>query len=274
MRQPVICFLSLILFVAVFPLSAQNDTLLALQSATPTLQTGQAYTVTIQLEAIQELWLADVDIQYDPDMLYIIGTASGQPVTAGDIFGAGSLTLDNRVLEDTVFYTASRVAPQDPFSGSGVLGNFQIFPLKAGTTQLSFRTAQMTKVNFVEQNGRRVGESTTSLPFTPVLLELTIMGDSVTPPPEFTATPTASPTLDPALLPAESTAAVEPTLVNVTAAPRPILTPTATPLTLLETPAAPNAAGSVPLIMLVAVGIIGLAVVGLGILAWLRRKKT
>lgn len=274
MRRTAICLFSLIVLVSVLPMSAQ-ETFLSLQSDTTALQTGQLYTVTIQLDAIQELWLADIDLRYDPSVLYIIGTASGQPVTAGEIFGAGSLTLDNRVEEDTLFYTASRVAPQDPFSGSGVLGTFQIFPLKAGTTQLVFRTAQMTKVNFVDQNGRRVGESTTSLSFTPVLLELTITGSPATPPPEFTATPTPSPTTDPALLPAEGTAPVEPTLVNMTAAPRPSGAPSAspTPLTLLTTPTAPADASGVWRVGMIALGIIGLALVGLGVLLWSRRKS-
>ncbi len=272
MRRIALCLLLLAwLLWSILPLQAQNNTLLSLQSETLSLQTGQTFAITIQIENIQELWLAGVEIEYDPEMVYIIGTSAGQPITLGDVFVAGSLTLDNRVTENTLSYAASRVAPQDPFSGSGTLGTFQIFPLQAGTTQLLFRTAQMTKVNFVEQDGRRVGDSTQALPFTPVLLELTITGASVTPPPEFTATPTASPTVDPALLPAEGTAPVEPTLVNVTAAPRPNATPT--PLALLETPTTATDAGGIPVLVMVAVGLIALALVGLAVLLLIRRTK-
>lgn len=268
MRRLSFSYLCLWLLFMVGAAAAQSDTFLSIQSETTALETGQTYTLTLEIENITDLWLTRLEISYDPDMLYIIGTSSGQPVTAGNIFGAGSLTVDNRVTADALFYTASRVAPDAPFSGSGTLGTFQIFPLKAGTTQILFRTAQMTKVNFVEQDGRRIGESTEDVPFTPVLLELTITGEGVTPPPEFTATPTATATLDPALVPAEGTAPVEPTLVNVTAAPRPQATPT--PLALLETPDT-GESGGVPLVA-VAAGIIGVGLMGLGVLLVLRRR--
>lgn len=251
-------------------LNAQTNTLLSIQSDTTALQTGQTYTFTLQIENIEGLWLAGMEIAYDPEMLYILGTASGQPVTPTDIFSAGSFTLDNRVNADRVLFMASRVAPDEPFSGSGAFGTFQIFPLQAGTTQIAFRTAQMTKVNFVEQDGRRIGESTEELPFTPVLLELTITGNAVTPPPEFTATPTASPTIDPTLFVGEGTAPVEPTLVNVTAAPRPGATPT--PLALLETPDTPAESSGVPLLA-IAAGIIIVSVLGLLAVLIQRRKR-
>jgi hypothetical protein len=243
---------------------AQTETLLRLQTESTTLQTSQFYTVSIGLENVTDLWLARVEIEYDPTMLYIIGTESGSPVKPGDLFDtAGSVVIANSVQDNTLSYVISQLAPALPVSGSGSTGTFVIFPLHAGTTQLTFRQAALTKVNFRQVENGSVGESTESLPFSPVLLELSITGDPAAPPPEATATPTPTYTPDVSELVSDATPTLEPTLVNVTAAPA------ATPVPQPVTPAAEDGAG----IPLVGLAVILIVAGGIGLVMLFRIRR-
>jgi hypothetical protein len=265
--QRFVVILALVGTLGLARVAAQATPVLSLTAATTTLQTGTTYPVDIRLDDVSDLWLASVEITYDPDYVYILGTQSGSPVKSGDLFDpAEASVIGNSVQNDTIMFTYSQFAPADPVNGSGVLGSIQIFPLQAGTTQLRFRKAELTKVHFEEQDGRRVGVSTSEIAFTPVLLELTITGEMVTPPPEHTATPTASPTADVALLFVENSATPESTLVNVTAAPRPSDTPQ--PLVTLTPATRPDDASSAGNALPLVLGLVFLLGGG-GLLGWL-----
>src|SRR5690606_10596976 len=106
-------------------------------------------------------------------------------------------------------------APEEPISGTDVLATLRIAPLQAGTTQLLFRQANLAAVTFQGTGESRVAGEPQMLPVAPVLLELSIQGETVPPPPEVTATPQPTPTL---ILPEgtdEATAEVEATLANI-----------------------------------------------------------
>jgi hypothetical protein len=202
------------------PARAQSQAILSLETTTTALQTGQFYEVNVRLDEAAEVWLADIEISYDPALLYVVGTVSGQPIQQGPFFDPGSsVVVRNGVQDNLLVYTISLLAPADPASGGGVVGTFRIYPLGPGTTQLLFSRAELDKAIFEERDGQRVGVGAEALPFTPVLLELTISGDPVPPPSEATATPLPTETFVPQ--PGEVGPTPEPTLVNVTAAPRP-----------------------------------------------------
>lgn len=257
---------------------ATNDdtAIIALTTGTITLQTGQAVTVQIEVLDVRELWLANIEVQYDPAQLYIIGTRSGTPVRRGTLLDpAQALVLRNRVADDTLQYTQSLVNPAEPVSGAGVIGTFEIFPLQAGDSQLTFNAVSLTRVLFeTDESGQRLGTQTETINFAVAPLTLSISGPDATPPPEETATPTPSPTIDPNFVTGgEQTIEPEPPtptpLPVVTLRPR-TPTPTATPVVppVTEVEAADNQP-----VLLVAVSLIVIALVGLiGLFVVSRRR--
>ncbi len=260
------------LFIAgnITPLNAQEPGLLSLESATLDLQTGQEYEITIQLNNISELWLANMEISYDPQHLYIIGTQSGSPVRQGTLFteAGSSMLIMNYVESNTLAYTISMLAPSDPITGSGVVGVFRIYPLAAGQTQLFFSQAELLKVIYSDDTSaeteNRIATGTEELPFTPILLQLNITGEQVEPPSEATATPTLSPTPVPQEEATRERATAEPTLVNVTAAPTQIPTES-------TTVDQGEAAGQSPLLLIAIVLLVGSGI-GLFALWWMYRR--
>src|SRR5258708_18260751 len=144
-------------------LNAQTETpgpaLLSLQSSATDVQTGQEYAVNVQVDNVSELWLADLQIQYDPKLIYVIGTKAGSPVKPGSFLAPADSTA---VVQDTVAagslsYTVSMLAPANPVAGSGSIGSFQVYPLAAGTTQITFTKADLLKVHFAtDDSGPRV----------------------------------------------------------------------------------------------------------------------
>lgn len=207
--------------LAGLPVFAQEQTTyLSLQADTTELQTGQEYTISIRVDNVPELWLATVEIAYDPEKLYVMGTVSGQPVSIGPFFSEGpALDVRNVVENNRISYTVSQLAPAEVLGGSGVLGTFRIFPIAPGKTTLSFRQANITTMTFTGEGDQRVGSDPQPVPFTPVLLELNITGDPVAPPVE--ATPTPLPTETP-VGPAEAAAQLPtqlPTLENIPGIP-------------------------------------------------------
>lgn len=203
------------------PAAAQDEVFISLSTETTTLQTGEFYEVQVLVENVRDLWLTSFEISYDPEQLYVVGTTSGTPVEAGPLLAdADTLVPRNRVERGRILYTVSLLAPAEPINGSGVIAAFRVVPLAAGSAQLVFRDANLTSVTFQDSAGQSVAGEPQDLAFTPVLLDLTIQGDAVTPPPEFTATPppTSTPINEITEEPS-TTAEADATLVNITRVP-------------------------------------------------------
>jgi hypothetical protein len=186
-----------LLFVSLLvgPALAQDQTYLSLQTDTTALQTGQEYAVRLRVDGAPAFWMVSAVIEYDPALIYVMGTKAGSPVTIGSMFsGESSTTVRNFVNSGRLEYTASQLAPADLISGSGELGVFRIYPLAPGTTTLRFYEARLTTITFSGEGENRQASDPSDVPFAPVLLELTITGDPVEPPSEATATPTLTPT--------------------------------------------------------------------------------
>lgn len=242
-----------ILFILmVLPVTAQTNTIIAVQSDVTDVQTGRYYTLNLIIRDVTEVWQIDTQIEYDPNLVYVVGTVSGSPLTAGDFFsGEPALVIRNTVNAGTITYTHSLLAPGNPKSGSGTIATFQVYPLSAGTTQIRFNTADLTKVNYVEtSDGNREVDSTEALTVSPAFLELNITGETVPPPDE--ATPTPAPTATTGFIETNGDVDEEATLVNVTLAPE-------TPVPLELIPELEDGGQGLPILPIA----IGLLVVGL-----------
>ncbi|MBZ0298587.1 MAG: cohesin domain-containing protein [Anaerolineae bacterium] len=244
-----------------YPAWAQEPVFLSLNSPETTLQTGQIYEVQIVVENAADLWVTSVNIQYDSNLLYILGTDSGSPVQPGPLLeGKATLVPRNDTGGDVIHYTVSLLAPAEPIQGSGVLATFRVAPLDAGSSQLTFQQASLTAIRFEETNGTRVASEPQPLAFTPVLLELTAQGDRVDPPSELTATPPPSSTpltdlTEEANVPTLEAAA---TLVNVTRAPT--LVPTVEPPVTAENSPSPVLLGAVAVLVITGIGLLALLI--------------
>jgi hypothetical protein len=256
MRTRSIFILTCLLLMVTGYAAAQQTAAISLNAPSLQLQTGQTYDITIRVDNSPDMWLADVEIGYDDSALYVFGTRSGSPVIpAGDFAGTGTVSARNSVQGGTISYTISKAGEVAPVPGNSVIGTFRIYPLKAGTTRLLFKQADLRMLNAAQ-------DGTDPITITPVLLELTITGDTVDIPEEATATPL--PTETPVSgIAAQPTRAAEATLANATAAPG-----QPTPV-----PAAESSAGTSP-VLLIAIGLMVLAaIVLIGMFMYWRRNR-
>lgn len=256
----------LYIVLGIMPTTAQNNTIIALQSDSTAVETGQYYPLTIYLQDVSEVWQINAEIEYDPTLVYVVGTVAGSPMTPGDFFtGEPAIIIRNGIKAGQLTFTHSLVSPANPKSGSGVVATFQIYPLSAGTTQIRFTAADLTKVNFIQNtDGKRDVEGTEELPVLPALIELTITGDTVEAPDESTPTPEPTATTD--LVGRGENVTAEPTLVNVTLAPTPDVLPTLIPDIDVD-----NNSGAVP-ILPIAIGLLFIGIIGgIGLLVASRR---
>jgi hypothetical protein len=208
----------ILLLAPILPTNAQDQTILSLRSGTTELQTGQEYSISIQIDDVPELWMASVEITYDPSMLYVFGTQSGSPVTLGAFWTPElSLSIRNSVSQGVLSYTASQLSPAELLDGSGVIGTFRIYPLAPGKTTLTIRQAELTTVTFVGEGEERTGTDPRPVPVVAALLELNITGNPVPTPVEPTATPEPTATATAQFIPTRP--AGQPTLANITLAP-------------------------------------------------------
>jgi hypothetical protein len=258
----IVCISGLIAHVV--PLAAQESTFLGLSADEVDLQTGQAYEIRIQLINAPEVWVLSAEIQYDPNVLYVPGTLAGSPVRQGDFFSPPDSTVivRNAVESGTkIAYTISMLAPAESPSGSGLVGTFRIYPLAPGATRLTFTKAALTAITYDSEGN----VETSSVPFTPALIDLNITGDPVDPPDEATATPTLTPTVTETIVVRPDNTTPEPTLINVTLDPN-AMTP--------SVPVATEASGTSPLLIIAVVimAISGIGAVSLIVLGIRRRR--
>jgi hypothetical protein len=239
--------------------TAQEQAIISLVAPTAQLQTGQEYEIGIQVDNAPDFWTADFVINYDPAMIYVIGTKAGSPVHLGDMFTIdNSAVVENRVQSNLLTYVVSKVGETLPARGSGIVGTFRIYPLASGTTQLTFNRAILVGLTSYDANATNV--DTLVVPSVPALLEVVISGNQVEAPSEVTATPepSATPTSSVGISAGREQ---EATAVNITLTPR---------STDSIAPAASSDSGSsLPLILAIVVMLIG----GIGAIVVLLRLR-
>jgi hypothetical protein len=245
--------------------AAQEQLVLSFETAKTDLQTGQVYNINIRVDGASQLWVVSLEIGYNPQQLYVMGTKSGAPVQLSGLFAGDALVVRNQVSGERLLFAASRIPPGQPIDGGGVIGAFRVYPLMPGKTTLTFSRAELVKLL---PKGDGTYDQQTVSSFTPVLLELNVTGDPVQPPSEATATPLPTETFTPAPTVLVQGATEQPTLVNVTAAPG------TTPLATLPVPTEEGSSGSnlLPIALaIMVVGALGVAVVAF--LWWRSRRR-
>lgn len=243
--------------------AAQDQVVVRLDIPNTALQTGQFYDVAIRIENAPQFWALDLTLEYDPDVIYVVGTKSGSPVAAGELFGGvSSIVVQNRVEAGQIRYMVSKVGETAPAEGSGVIGTLRIYPLMAGETRLQFPRLQAVALSSYDPNATNV--TTSDINVVPARLELTVTGNPAEPLSEATATPLPTETPQQGIaLPTLAVPTEQPTLENIVFA-----TSTPTALTMQEVPTAPDNSG----IALVAALLIAVGVVGLGGLLLVRGR--
>jgi hypothetical protein len=155
---------------------------LSLKPATTDFKTGESYDVAIRLDHAADVWVADLELHFDSELVHVVGT-SGHPIREGELFDrSASVIVRYTASEGRVTFTISMLAPASPVTGSGVVGSFRLYPLAPGTTRIRFAQAALTRAVFGDRKGRRVGTGSQSLPVTFTPLDLTITGRRFAPP--------------------------------------------------------------------------------------------
>lgn len=238
---------------------------LSLTTTEPEWQTGRIYEVVIQAHDVRELWLATLEIVYNPAQIYVIGTEAGSPVVLGSVFaGQPAGAIFNYVIAPgKLTLTASFYNPAQPFSGSGSLGSLQVVPLQPGDLEMRLEAVQLTRLDFnTDQESQRIASNPQPIAFVTAPLSVAVLGSVVTPPPEASATATPSPTPDESSVELLTEDEVTPTLEMPALADRAIASD-------------PASEGSQYYgLLIVAIVLISVACVGLLILVlWWRRNR-
>jgi hypothetical protein len=176
-------------------LAQDNQPILSLDMETTNLQTGQEYFVNLRLSNADNVWLVSAELRYDPEYLFILGTNSGSPINQGELFPAEqSVEVADMVRGTSVVYLVSRIAPAEPINGNGLVATFRIYPLQAGTVEISFVEAELNRVVFTsDAQGQRIPSAPEAIRPSVTVLTLNISGETVEAPSEATATPTITP---------------------------------------------------------------------------------
>ncbi|MBZ0310137.1 MAG: cohesin domain-containing protein, partial [Anaerolineae bacterium] len=110
-----------LLVVCLFsPAAAQEQTaVLSLTAETTALQTGQDYLVSIRVDNAPAVWSMNLEMEYDPKQLYIMGTRSGSPVSQGSFFSPPDATIvvRNEIRNNHILYTISKLGETEPAQG-------------------------------------------------------------------------------------------------------------------------------------------------------------
>jgi hypothetical protein len=247
---------------------AQEKPVLSLNALTNNLQTGQDYEITIRVDNAPDFWTADLVLNYDPSLIYIVGTKSGSPIKAGEIFPSeSSVIVQNSIQNNRLVYVVSKVGETTPAAGSGIIGRFHIYPIAPGKAQITFNRAQLVALSSYDPSA--VNVSTVPIASTAVLLDLVISGNSVEAPSEATATPLPTETPTP-FGGIGGNITRQPTLVNVTAASP--ADQTSVPLATLAVPTE-NETASRSLILILAIVVMVIGGIGSIIVFFLWRRS-
>lgn len=260
--------LAFVIVCALSSVSLAQETPVAfrLLMETTELHTGQPYTVSLRIDA-SDIWAFSAKIEYDPALLYIIGTQTGQPIKpVPALNNADGMTIFNRLQGNQIEFVYSRLSPAQSAHYSDTVATFQIYPLRAGTTLLKVASAEVNRISFKLEGDQRMIDTQTSLPMgaNELTLTITITGDPVQPPLEVTVTPA------PQLIATTNFGGVDMSSQATSSAPTLIplnnMTPIA-PLVTAETPKPPETPQ-----LAMALGLIAFALMGL-LSLWLSSRR-
>jgi hypothetical protein len=173
---------------------AQGETAYFRLLTSTMLQTGQYYDLIVRLDA-RDVWAFTLELAYDPQKIYIVGTQAGSPFqNIGALSEAEGAILINRVASDRVQFVYSRLAPANSANYAQDIIKLRLYPISPGPTTLKLSNAEASRVVFQGAGEQRTVTQVIPLKVAANELLLTISGEAVEPPLEATATP--APTVD------------------------------------------------------------------------------
>ena len=137
-----LCLLVLPLLIGVVSVSGQEPTTLRLRPAVAEISPGDSIIVEITVENAVDLYKVDVDLLFDPNVLYVKDAnpnEEGIQVQPGsflfpDFLGGNKADND----EGTIWFQVMQLEPRDPVSGSGTLALIEFVGRSPGTSEVLF----------------------------------------------------------------------------------------------------------------------------------------
>lgn len=135
--------------------AAQNSTTVLLDPGNATIDISKTVVVNIRIKSIDNLFGADVRLEYNPAVLEVVDANTlvpGVQISSGDfpdISGGKGFVAQNTVdaEEGTIGYAMTLLSPAEPVSGSGTLASVTFRGKAAGKSEISFASVLLSDPN-------------------------------------------------------------------------------------------------------------------------------
>jgi hypothetical protein len=143
---------------------------------------GGLVKVTLELEEVVDLWGADIQLNFDPDILEVV---DADPATPGVQIHRGPFpdpesglvakdTADNQ--QGTVWYAVALKSPAEPLNGDGTLCAITFRAKAAGTSALAHQSAtlldpQALELEVMTHDGSVAAGEEYALQYLPVIIK-------------------------------------------------------------------------------------------------------
>jgi hypothetical protein len=121
---------------------AQPQAMLKIAPQTLKVRVGQKTTVDLAIDQVSELYGAQIQLRFDPEVLEVVDANLEQE---GIQIEPGSFPIPDFVVQNTannqtgiVDYAATQLPPNKPASGTGVIARITFQAKKAATSQIQF----------------------------------------------------------------------------------------------------------------------------------------
>ncbi len=154
-----------LLSIGVLPALAQSGNI-SLITPVEQVQTGDTFTITIQVRDVSRVYGGIVELAYDPQALEVVQT-DNQAVVPGDFFAnQPGFPVRNSVdpVAGSIEYALTLRQPAEPVSGSGSLGTVQFHALRDGEAAITISEASLLSPRFEEVNGRTIARAVDEVP--------------------------------------------------------------------------------------------------------------
>lgn len=161
-----IASLILVLIGHVLVFAQTGGALVTLNTSAASVNAGDMFTVTIQVENAVGVYGGSIRLTYDPLALEPVTTDAGV-IVPGDFFGGQpGFTLKNTAdaAAGSIDYATTLRQPAQPVTGSGVLGNVQFRALRDGAVEVAVAEASLLAPLFEQVNGLMIARSVNEVP--------------------------------------------------------------------------------------------------------------
>ncbi len=150
---------------------ASNQVTIAVLPAAANVQVGDVISVTVRVEGVEDLYGADMRLQFDPSRFAVVDAQPNLPgiqVTPESELLSPDLVVrreaDNQA--GVIWYAVTQLNPRPPASGSGALFSFHLRAQHSGAGLLSFTDEQLTTrdaelISIAIQSGARLSATAT-----------------------------------------------------------------------------------------------------------------